>query len=57
MKAEAPKPEAQAARAFLLAFGRAPRPAEAAAAQALVRKYGLVALCRALMNANEFLYY
>lgn len=43
-------------RAFRLAFGRAPSPEEAEAAQALVREHGLALLCRALFNANEFIH-
>jgi hypothetical protein len=49
--------EAQVARAFRVAFGRAPAAEEAKAAAELVRKRGLETLCRGLMNANEFLYY
>jgi cytochrome c553 len=48
---------AQVKRAFRLAFGRAPTDAEQRLAEALVRRHGLKALCRALLNANEFLYY
>jgi cytochrome c553 len=51
------KPQAQAARAFRLAFGRPPDAEEGKAAVALVSKDGLPALCRALLNSNEFLYY
>jgi hypothetical protein len=47
----------QIRRAFVLAFGRAPRADEVTGAAALMRDAGLPALCRALMNANEFLYY
>ncbi|MEI7820542.1 MAG: DUF1553 domain-containing protein [Verrucomicrobiota bacterium] len=43
-------------RAFSLAFQREPTAAEARAAATLVAAQGLFALCRALMNANEFLY-
>ena len=50
-------PAAQVNRGFRLAFGRAPSAAEGAAGLELVRKHGLGALCRALLNANEFLYY
>ena len=49
-------PAAQVGRAFQLAFQRAPSAAEAAAAARLVAAHGLPALCRALLNANEFLY-
>jgi hypothetical protein len=49
-------PAAQVRRAFALAFGRAPAAHEQTAAAALVQAHGLAALCRALFNANEFLY-
>jgi hypothetical protein len=45
----------QCERAFLLAFGRKPDAEEADRAMALVREFGLSALCRALYNANEFI--
>jgi hypothetical protein len=51
------RPEAQVDRAFRLAFGRPPADSERAAARELVAHRGLAALCRALFNANEFLYY
>ncbi len=47
---------AQVKWAFLLAFGRAPTDKERDGGVALVRDHGLAALCRALFNANEFLY-
>jgi cytochrome c553 len=50
-------PAAWVERAFRLAFGRPPRGAEKREAIALVGDEGLPALCRALLNANEFLYY
>jgi hypothetical protein len=46
----------QIARAFEVAFNREPTRQEAAEASDLVEKHGLPALCRALLNANEFLY-
>jgi hypothetical protein len=46
----------QVERAFQLAFSRRPTGREAAASAALVQSHGLAALCRALYNANEFLY-
>jgi hypothetical protein len=52
-----PTREAQVIRAFRLAFGRPPDAEERKAASDLVAAQGLPALCRALMNANEFLYY
>lgn len=51
------EPEAQITEAYRLAFGRKPEGAEKKAALELVARHGLPALCRALMNANEFLYY
>ena len=47
---------AQVRRGFRLAFGREPSAAESAVAVRLVREHGLAAMCRALLNANEFLY-
>ncbi|MFO0803972.1 MAG: PSD1 and planctomycete cytochrome C domain-containing protein [Gemmataceae bacterium] len=41
---------------FRLAFQRLPSMAEEAAAVKLVGEHGLAALCRAVLNANEFLY-
>ena len=49
-------PSAQITRAFALAFGRAPTPTEMPAAAALASADGLPALCRVLLNANEFAY-
>ena len=49
-------PERQVTLAFRLAFGREPSERERVAAVALVRDHGAAALCRALYNANEFLY-
>jgi len=48
---------AQAERAFRLALGRAPSLEERQAALELISRRGLVALCRGLVNTNEFLYY
>uniref|UniRef100_UPI00286A4244 DUF1553 domain-containing protein n=1 Tax=Armatimonas sp. TaxID=1872638 RepID=UPI00286A4244 len=50
-------PEKQIAHAFRLAFGRSPSAEELSLARPLVAKDGLPALCRALFNAHEFLYY
>jgi mono/diheme cytochrome c family protein len=44
----------QVQRAFALAFQREPSNEELTAASQLVREEGLSALCRALLNANEF---
>ena len=46
----------QVERAFLLAFNRRPSSPEASAATLLAQDQGLPALCRALFNANEFVY-
>jgi hypothetical protein len=43
-------------RAFLLAFGRPATPTETLHAESLVHRFGLPAFCRALFNANEFVY-
>ncbi len=45
-----------AATAIQLAFGRAASPEEIASAEELLQAHGLTALCRALLNANEFLF-
>lgn len=47
---------AQVQRAFALAFGREPVPEETAASMKLIQEHGLAAFCRAVLNANEFLY-
>ena len=47
----------QITKAFLLAFGRTPKPKELRASESLVALHGLTTFCRALLNANEFLYY
>jgi mono/diheme cytochrome c family protein len=49
-------PARQADRAFRLAFNRGPTEGELAAAVALIKSHGADALCRALYNANEFIY-
>src|SRR6185295_6672553 len=54
LEKEAAAPEERVRRGFRIAFGRDPLPAELAAALKLVADRGLPALCRALMNANEF---
>ncbi|HBJ34088.1 MAG TPA: hypothetical protein DDZ51_04865 [Planctomycetaceae bacterium] len=48
--------DAAVKRAFELAFQRQPTESEIEAATSLVDDDGLFALCRALMNANEFVY-
>jgi hypothetical protein len=49
-------PAAQVRRGLRLAFQREATAEEIAAATKLVRDHGLAAFCRALLNANEFLY-
>lgn len=50
--------EAQADRAFALALGRAPSPAERAQSAAYIRSgpEGLAGFCQAILNLNEFVY-
>lgn len=50
------EPSRQVEWAFLLALQRRPTKDEAAACQQLRAKQGLAALCRALINLNEFAY-
>jgi len=50
------EPAAQAKRAFRLALGREPTPAEQKRIEPFVAQHGLPALCRTLLNSNEFLY-
>jgi mono/diheme cytochrome c family protein len=50
------EPGAQVKRCFALAFQRSPSEKELAAAIKLVKEHGLVALCRAVLNANEFVF-
>jgi mono/diheme cytochrome c family protein len=47
-------PQKQAERAFELAFNRQPTDEERDEATQLVTDHGLVVLCRAILNANEF---
>ena len=47
---------AQVKLAFRFAFGREPADAEREAGNKLVAAEGLVSLCRALYNSNEFVY-
>jgi hypothetical protein len=46
--------EKQVLRAWQLAYERSPTPEEAKLAAKLVADHGLMALCRALFNSNEF---
>jgi mono/diheme cytochrome c family protein len=43
-------------RAFQLTLAREPDATERSAAESLVQQHGLTALCRALLNCNEFIY-
>jgi mono/diheme cytochrome c family protein len=49
-------PARQADRGFRLAFGRGPSVIERDAAVSLIGSHGTAAFCRALYNANEFVY-
>jgi hypothetical protein len=49
-------PARQIDRGFALAFGRSPTASERSAAAALMRTHGAPAFCRALYNANEFVF-
>jgi hypothetical protein len=51
-----PKSEEQIRRAFRLGFVREPLPEEMDAAKELAEREGLAIVCRALLNANEFVY-
>ena len=48
--------KAQVIRAFEAAFQRKPDRAELSASAELIREHGLTAFCRAIFNANEFVY-
>jgi len=48
--------DAQVRRGFELAVNRTPKAQELSDAMALVREHGLTAFCRALFNANEFIF-
>jgi hypothetical protein len=57
LEAEAgPDAGRQVERGFRLAFGREPSPYERTAGVALIESHGRAAFCRALYNANEFVY-
>jgi hypothetical protein len=47
--------EAQVRRAFELAYARPPVADEGTIAAGLIRKHGLRAFCRALLNSNELI--
>jgi hypothetical protein len=46
----------QLRRAYSLAFGRSPEPEEERVGLEIIEKHGLYVFCRALLNANEFIY-
>lgn len=50
------QPAGQIDAAWRLAYGRAPSAVETNAARAFLRQHGLAALCRVLLNSNEFLF-
>ena len=56
IRAESSDPASQVAVAIQLAFGRLPTNDETTAAVTFVKEHGLPALCRAVLNANEFLF-
>ena len=56
VKGQSKEPAAQVRLAFRLAFQREPSDRELSAAVKLTTDHGLPAVCRALLNANEFLY-
>jgi hypothetical protein len=49
-------PTNQTRQLFLLAFSREPSREEQTGATALIREHGLAILCRAVLNANEFVF-
>ncbi|HUG69419.1 MAG TPA: DUF1553 domain-containing protein [Pirellulaceae bacterium] len=51
-----PEQQAQITRAFELAFGRRPTERELRLAEDFVHQQGLFALCRSILNSNEFVY-
>ena len=51
-----PNADDQIARAFALAFGRAPTATESTRAQAVASEHGMATVCRALFNANELVF-
>ena len=49
-------PSDQVRRAYTLLFARPPTPQELAGATTFASQQGLFALCRTLLNSNEFVY-
>lgn len=47
---------AQIKRAFVLLFAREPRASELSKSRSVVEQFGLEVFCRAMLNANEFLF-
>ena len=56
LEKESHDPAEQAARAFRLAYARAPLAEEQQASADFIREHGLMLFCRAIYNTNEFLY-
>lgn len=56
VEAEAATPEAQVRRAVALAFQRETAAGEAAELAAYAQRHGLAAMCRLLLNGNEFVF-
>ena len=56
IEGEITEPSARIVRAFELCFQRKPTTIEQSSAIALVTEQGMFALCRMLLNANEFVY-
>jgi Protein of unknown function (DUF1553)/Protein of unknown function (DUF1549) len=56
LEKEAPTTDERVTLAFRIAFGRRPSADESASAREFLRESPLSELCRALLNANEFVY-
>ena len=56
IEAEHDKPSNQVTRAVELAWLRKPSESEVREFEAYVKKHGLAAFCRILLNSNEFLF-
>ena len=50
------EPRQQVRRAFQLLFGREASELEIAMSLELIQQHGIEAMCRALLNVNEFLF-
>ncbi len=53
---EAESPDEQIRLAFISCFGRDPKSNEATETKAFTEQHGIVAMCRAILNSNEFLF-